>query len=101
MGFTVEAWVLADSNKLNMEAHRNPVASRHGPASGWELRLRRDGGAIFLVTVGGQHIEVASAACEGRWSRGWCHVAGTLEGSAVRLFVGGRLEAEAEVPPGD
>jgi len=100
-GFTVEAWVLADPSKLNVEAHRNPVASRHGPASGWELRLRRDGGAIFLVTVGGQHIEVASAPCEGRWSRGWCHVAGTLEGPAMRLFVGGRLEAEAEVPAGD
>eukprot|EP00930_Biecheleria_cincta_P043255 TRINITY_DN29718_c0_g1_i1.p1 TRINITY_DN29718_c0_g1~~TRINITY_DN29718_c0_g1_i1.p1 ORF type:complete len:568 (-),score=86.86 TRINITY_DN29718_c0_g1_i1:273-1976(-) len=59
-GFTVEAWLRADLQMLSAQAHMNPVVSRHGSATGWELRLRRDGGAVFMATFDRKHYEVGA-----------------------------------------
>jgi len=95
-GFTVEVWVMT-SAPLHRDAHMNPIVSKHGPSTGWELRLQRDGGAVFLVTVGGQHYEVA---CVGPPWDSWVHVAGTFDGSSVRVFVAGQT-GERQVPNGE
>jgi len=52
---------------------------------------------VFLVTVGGQHYEVA---CVGPPWDSWVHVAGTFDGSSVRVFVAGQT-GERQVPNGE
>eukprot|EP00812_Abedinium_dasypus_P010930 NODE_4519_length_666_cov_223.646481.p1 GENE.NODE_4519_length_666_cov_223.646481~~NODE_4519_length_666_cov_223.646481.p1 ORF type:complete len:175 (+),score=52.32 NODE_4519_length_666_cov_223.646481:3-527(+) len=97
--FTVEVWVSARDEALQAESHRNPVASYHGMATGWELRLLRGGGASFMVTIDGVHHEVEGAA-ESSWAGGWTHVAGVLDGTALRVLVGGVVVGERMVPAG-
>eukprot|EP00439_Symbiodinium_sp_Y106_P063755 s3308_g9.t3 len=86
-GFTVEAWVAALAEELHPLAHANPLISRHGPASGWELRLCATGAVVFLVTVDGKHWELESPSCC-EWRGQWIHVAGTFDGEVSRVFVG-------------
>eukprot|EP00927_Polykrikos_kofoidii_P059446 TRINITY_DN54599_c0_g1_i1.p1 TRINITY_DN54599_c0_g1~~TRINITY_DN54599_c0_g1_i1.p1 ORF type:complete len:688 (-),score=123.35 TRINITY_DN54599_c0_g1_i1:264-2261(-) len=103
-GFTAEVWVSVKASLLHDAAHMNPAISKHGPGSGWELRLCRQGGAVFLVTINGMHIEVSSNDGSGvdhcvKWEEGkWVHVAGSFDGQKVRVFLAGRLVAEAAVP---
>lgn len=98
-GFTAEAWVHVEASALNEVSYRNPIISRHGPATGWELRLRKEGGAVFLVTVDGVHWEIAGPpGPPSGWCAGWTHIAGSVEGAVARLFVGGCLVAELALP---
>lgn len=76
-GFTVEAWVFARKEDLKAEAFRNPVMSCHGPASGWELRLCQNGGAIFLVTIDGVHLELTAPGSP--WLPRWTHIAASFQ----------------------
>eukprot|EP00931_Biecheleriopsis_adriatica_P068133 TRINITY_DN42160_c0_g1_i1.p1 TRINITY_DN42160_c0_g1~~TRINITY_DN42160_c0_g1_i1.p1 ORF type:complete len:611 (-),score=80.37 TRINITY_DN42160_c0_g1_i1:45-1829(-) len=99
-GFTVEAWVAADATLLHPCAHENPIVSRHGPASGWELRLCRQGGAIFLVTIDGVHVEVCCQAETPLWDGSWLHVAGVFDGSMVKVFFNKESRGELPVPEG-
>ena len=98
-GFTVEAWVAASAEELQPLAHANPVISRHGPASGWELRICAEGAVVFLVTVDGIHKELQSASCC-EWRGQWIHVAGSFDGQVSRIFVGKELVAEQQVAAG-
>ncbi|CAK9038268.1 unnamed protein product [Durusdinium trenchii] len=94
-GFTVEAWVFAKSEDLRAESFMNPIVSRHGPATGWELRLCRKGGLVFLITINGQHIELTT---EGRpWRSHWIHLAGTFDGTTLRAYIAKELVGELEV----
>ena len=97
-GFTVEAWVHVKSEDLREDAFMNPVMSRHGPASGWELRLCRKGGIVFLITIDGVHIELMTV---GRpWLDQWVHVAGTFDGQRLCAYIAKELVGEMEVPAG-
>ncbi|CAJ1442949.1 unnamed protein product [Effrenium voratum] len=95
---TVEVWVAADADELHCEDFRNPVVSSHGAGSGWELRLRKRGGARFLVTLDGRHQELEAEGDS--WQQQWVHLAGSFDGSTMRVFVAGKLAAEHVVPPG-
>eukprot|EP00438_Fugacium_kawagutii_P003326 Skav206153 [mRNA] locus=scaffold1545:91504:93018:- [translate_table: standard] len=97
-GFTVEAWVFVRPEDLHQEAFRNPLISRHGTASGWELRLCQNGGAIFLVTIGGVHIELTAAGAP--WSPRWTHVAASFDGRMLRIYISKELMRELCVPDG-
>jgi len=97
-GFTVEAWVAALAEELHPLAHANPLISRHGPASGWELRLCATGAVVFLVTVDGKHWELESPSCC-EWRGQWIHVAGTFDGEVSRVFVGKEMQGELRVAP--
>lgn len=99
-GFTVEAWVHIDDCMLHEDSFRNPLLSRHGPASGWELRLLRGGGAVFLVTLEGVHYEVKGVASDGTkaWCRGWTHVAGSLDNTAAYVFISGHRTGTQPLP---
>ena len=106
--FTVEAWVAEDEVALlQEELHENPLVSRHGVASGWELRLgtRALGNSVcFLVTIGGQHIEVSGVASNPQWLQGsrWRHIAGVFDAGrgVVQAWEGTECVAEAPLPAG-
>ena len=98
-GFTVESWVAASEEELQPLAHANPLVSRHGPASGWELRLCANGAVVFLVTIDGVHYELQSTQCC-EWRGQWIHVAGTFDGEVSRVFVGKELVGELRVAGG-
>lgn len=97
-GFTVEAWVAALAEELHPLPHANPLISRHGPASGWELRLCATGAVVFLVTIDGKHWELESPSCC-EWRGQWIHVAGTFDGVLSRVFVGKEMQGELQVAP--
>jgi len=109
-GFTVEVWYRADLGRLHRDAFQNPLVSRHGAGSGWELRLTRSGGVVFLVTAVGQHHElegnalstapaaeaVVPALEEGEGGS-WAFVAATFRDGTARLFMGPGSEPAAEL----
>lgn len=47
------------------------------------------GGLFFYVTLGGGSVAVAPPTSPSIWNGAWHHIAGTYDGSAVRLFVDG------------
>jgi thiol-disulfide isomerase/thioredoxin len=99
--FTVEAWVACEEDALSAELHNNPLISRHGVASGYELRLGAGGAACFLVTVDGEHIEVSgdAGASPGRWR----HVAGVYnaESRLLQVWSGCVCVDQTVVPAGE
>ena len=86
---------------MSAELHNNPLISRHGAASGYELRLGAGGAACFLVTVDGEHIEVSgdAGAPLGRWR----HVAGVYNAESRLLQVWSGLVCvdQTVVPAGE
>ena len=99
-GFTIEAWIFVKSEELHPEAFRNPVLSKHGTASGWELRLCQKGGVVFLITIDRQHIELTSNG-ESAWPASWIHVAASFDGEKLRVYVSKELIGEVVAPAGN
>eukprot|EP00164_Ancoracysta_twista_P002804 GFYU01003729.1.p1 GENE.GFYU01003729.1~~GFYU01003729.1.p1 ORF type:complete len:1078 (-),score=216.65 GFYU01003729.1:197-3391(-) len=85
--FTVEAWVKPCA--ISGQAHMNPVVSKHGNGSGYELRLHPDG-ATFMVTVAGQHIEAVPkpevSSIKPKVGE-WLHVAGVVDFTKKEVLV--------------
>jgi hypothetical protein len=71
----------------------SPVVSRHGPATGWELRCDAER-ASFLFTLNAVHEEVVFEHHAGEQ---WLHLAGVFDGHRVALYVNGVLRNEREV----
>ncbi|MCP4690294.1 MAG: hypothetical protein GY859_19735, partial [Desulfobacterales bacterium] len=88
----VEAWVKASGT--GVDAWRHPVVSKHGAASGWELRC---GGkrAEFMVTVNKVHYS-ARTEPELELNR-WLHLTGVYDGGSILLYVNGVLKARKKI----
>ena len=104
--FTVEAWVACDDGVLSPELHENPLISRHGVASGYELRLGTGGAACFLVTIDNEHIEVSGSAGSATAisaTVNWRHVAGVYdaESKLLQIWSGMSCVGQTTVPPGE
>merc|ERR1712232_533160 len=65
-----------------------------------ELRLGKDGVAVFLVTIDSVHYEVTGVAAHGSWGSEWTHVAGTFDGKVLRIHIAGEVVNELVVPAG-
>jgi thioredoxin 1 len=76
---------------------KNPVVSKHGNASGWELRVG-GGKAVMMVTVNGKHHYAMSKQDlpRGRWT----HVSGSFDGRFLRVYIEGKLQGETEITGG-
>jgi len=99
-GFTIEVWVQAQATNLHYDAFRNPVVSRHGPASGWEIRLCREGGFIFLVTMDGTHLETPCSQGMQLWDGTWQHIACMLHDDSLVVSIKGDQVVKATVAKG-
>lgn len=114
--FTVEVWLACEDRALSSELHNNPVISRHGVASGFELRLGAHGEACFLLTVDGDHIEVSGKPSTSGGTPGGCgsgggggsnhpplrHLAGVYnaEERLLQVWSGMECVGQAVVPTG-
>ena len=58
-------------------------------AASYGLYSGRDGGLIFYVSNGGVDFTLSPDAGTGVWDGNWHHVAGSYDGSSVRLYVDG------------
>ncbi len=104
LSFTVEAWVACDDGALSPELHENPLVSRHGVGSGYELRLGAGGAACFLVTIDNQHIEVSGDSTSSTDTSGsWRHVAGVYDGESklLQIWSGMVCVGQTVVPTGE
>lgn len=94
-GLTVEAWFRAPS--FLSGNWQDPIVSKHGPESGWELRV---GEAIprFLITIGGVHYYAEpSNPMPFLEPNQWYYVAGVYDGRTLQLHLNGELLYETQV----
>ena len=85
---TVEGWIRASGS---------PGAYRHIVAQGasactnasYGLYSGANGGLAFYIASGNDRFSVSPDAGTGVWDGNWHHVAGTFDGTTVRLFVDG------------
>jgi len=86
--FTVEAWVMASSFKY--WDYDNPVVSKHGSATGWELRFCSTG-PCFVITARPfkLHEETKANIKTGVKFNQWYHIAATYDGYKVIIYLDG------------
>ena len=88
---TVEAWVKsAGEGTTAIGVYRYLVAKGVDPdAASYALYTGHSGGLFFFV-CDGTHWKASPDAGRGIWDGKWHHVAGTFEGTMVRLYADGR-----------
>lgn len=90
---TVEAWIKADA--FGTSSFSNSIVCKHGWGSGnqgYVLRCGANGQVSFnIADVGGKWFEAVSGAILKTGI--WYHVAGSYDGSAVKVYINGKLEA--------
>lgn len=86
---TVAAWVRGESSP---GAHRYVVSkgSLECLTGSYGLYTGADGGIAFYIADGPSHYFASPAAPTSVWDGKWHHVAGTFDGSTVRLYVDGK-----------
>ena len=94
---TVEAWVLLRSRCRYAKAYMNPLVSKHGEESGWELRVSNVE-QEFMATFNGTHY--AARLAEQLELHRWHHVVGCMHGRSLVLYVDGKASAPKEAPEG-
>jgi Concanavalin A-like lectin/glucanases superfamily len=87
---TVEAWVRSSGEGTTaMGVYRYLVAKGIDPdAASYALYTGHSGGLSFFVYDGTQYV-LSPDAGRGIWDAKWHHVAGTFDGTMVRLYVDG------------
>jgi hypothetical protein len=90
---TVSAWVRGDSSPGQFKYVMAKGTSGDCIASSYGLYTGSNGGMVFYIYDGtgetaGFHLSPAADA-SGVWDGRWHHVAGTYDGSTVRMFVDG------------
>ena len=89
---TVEAWIKPD--KPTQQACFVAKDDNNG-AHDYSLGINAEGELSFAATVDGKLEEVTSSFA--MLAGTWYHIAGTFDGSAVRIFVNGNEDGEKEV----
>lgn len=83
---TIEVWTKAAS--FDGFDYEDPVVSKHGEATGWELRAgNRD--AVMVVTIDGVHYYAYTNKTLD--ANKWYHLVGTYDGSVIKIYVNGTL----------
>lgn len=82
---TTQAWINPDI--LETSVGLAPILSKHGWSKGWELRGAQE--PAMMVSIGGGYPQGLSSEL----IRGgeWTHLAGTYDGSEIRIYVNGQL----------
>ena len=83
---SVDLWVKATAPGAN--AYLLAKGAGAGSLTSYALATGPSGGLAFQVNVGGTMMSSADAGT-GLWNGQWHHVAGTYDGTAVRLYVDG------------
>jgi len=90
---TVEAWINASAWQAN--SYQGSIVSKDsrasGPPSGYVLRCGNGGQLSFVVTINSNWYEVLSGPVLS--TNSWHHVAGTYDGSSLRVFLDGVQQA--------
>lgn len=85
---TIEAWIKADSWATNI--WENVIVSKDGWASGnqgYTLRAGANGSLSFNISIAGTWREVATSPV--MTTGKWYHVAGSFDGTTMRVYVNG------------
>jgi hypothetical protein len=85
---TAEAWLRAPSSPGPYKHIMSQGASDCGSAS-YGLYTGGNGGLIFYIAQSSPTFALSPDAGAGVWNGAWHHVAGTFDGSTVRLYVDG------------
>jgi len=91
--FTVEAEVCLHALDLE-RSFGNPIVSKHGHGTGWELRVDRRTGPYFILTfTRGPHVEITSPSPVPVPLNKWVRIAASwdVEQHIVRLFLNREL----------
>ena len=95
---TVETWI-----SVERTAEWCNIISAIGGERGWALGFRQSSFSFGVATKDKQgkegKITYVRARPSLQWGK-WTHVAGTFDGATVKVYVDGRLEKSADVPPG-
>lgn len=83
---TLEAWVRVQ--RFEDENWKNPIISKHGEASGWELRVGNRT-PTFMVTLAGEHYEISTTPFLEPWK--WYYIVGTFDGQNLSIYVNTEL----------
>ncbi|MBI1851219.1 MAG: LamG domain-containing protein [Planctomycetes bacterium] len=96
-GITVEAWVMPRSLA---SGHTSGIVRKNDAidSENYSLEVRGSDVVRFSVNIGGS-IRVASAVAPLHTNE-WAHLAGTCDGTTVRLYVDGQLVASTNGPAG-
>ena len=87
---TAEAWL-----KPSEEGQGKQMGIMQGLAFRWVIG--GNGNTTFLVAADGQPYTEIGATSKGKLTYGeWSHVAGTYDGSVIRVFINGELSGERE-----
>lgn len=88
---TVEAWINADTWKSTVWAGVIVGKQSTSPDRGYCLSVGENGKAEFTVAVANAWVAATSPAVMGLNS--WYHVAGVFDGSSVKIYINGELQA--------
>jgi hypothetical protein len=88
---SIEAWIKSSGEgKTDLGRYRYLVAKGIDPdAASYALYTGPTGGLFFFIYDGTHAAALSPDAGRGIWDGKWHHVAGTFDGSAVRLYVDG------------
>jgi hypothetical protein len=86
---TVAAWVKGTSTPGNFHYVMSLGGQSSCALSSWGLYTGSGGGMAFYIADSPSHVFVSPAKDQSIWDGKWHHVAGTFDGSTVRLYVDG------------
>jgi predicted flap endonuclease-1-like 5' DNA nuclease len=94
--FTLEAWIYVESWRPRAGILTKHLDA-HGDEAGYALQLGAQGNLrLALRAVDGDRVEVLSSPADSLPQQQWHHVAGTFDGTLMRLYIDGTPVGEQE-----
>jgi len=103
-GFTVEAWIAIDPRSIKGREFENPIVSKHGWGTGYELRINESIPTFVITTSRHEEVgrEYADRKNQPQFQAGkYYHIAGTFNGrDKLAVYKNGVLVAQKIIREG-